>query len=108
MLPVGQTRHDDSLEIFQHRIERLGTLGRRTGKLGAYRTGSGSRLHGVLRHVCTIVGDPVDDAMTKATKLFRCHDGSRGVLDPAWLFTTGADLGYDRARSANSTGWPHE
>ena len=60
MLPVGDARHDDTVEVGQHVGERLG-LGRRV--FGQHRpnvAGLDLRSHRVLLDALHVVGDPVD------------------------------------------------
>ena len=61
MLPVRQPRNDDSLEIAEHRRERLRRLWRRGGKPGRDLPRLDVGKHALSRQRRPVVGDPVHD-----------------------------------------------
>ena len=73
MLPVGQSRHDDLVEIAENggegfRIER--GFG---GKLALDLARRGSRHHRQLGDASPVVGDPIDQLVSRLAKFFRSH-----------------------------------
>jgi hypothetical protein len=74
VLPLGQSRHDDLLEVGHHSVERFGLGGRMLGQLRPNITGLGRRKDALLGHtVFEELGDPIDHVVAVLTELFRRH-----------------------------------
>ena len=69
MLPVRQRGQQQAVDVLQHRVETLRLFGRRRWQAGQQRAGFDGRLDRSVGDVGAVVGDPVDDAMAKPTKI---------------------------------------
>jgi hypothetical protein len=73
MLPVRDVGLDQSGEVVEDALERLGRRGRGSGERRPHRAGLDLREHGIALEAVEIVGDAIGHAMRARTKLRRRH-----------------------------------
>ena len=86
MLPVRQAGQDDAIEVARGSASKdSGSIG---GAAGNWRFTSPGSVRAITGSVATrgaIVGDPVDQAMTRGAEFFRRHDSA---FYPGWTRCT--------------------
>src|SRR5690606_11951383 len=73
VLPVGDARNDDALEVGEDALERLAGHGLRRGQLCRDLAGPYLRPHRIPLDIGQIVRHPVDEGMAVAAKLVQVH-----------------------------------
>jgi hypothetical protein len=73
MVPLRESRDEDSLEIGQRPLEGLPFLGRRCRELRPNRAGDDLREDRVLERPVEVVGKPVHEAVAALAELLRGH-----------------------------------
>jgi len=75
VLPVHETRHDDTVEVRQHRGERLAAGRRFAGQQRSHVAWFHRGRHGVAFDSLEVAGDPVDEGVPVLTELVGGHGG---------------------------------
>jgi hypothetical protein len=76
-----QTFDDHTVDVGEHRLERLAAIGRVLGQEGPHLPRRDRGLHRELVHLLHVAGDPVDDGMAVAAEFLGGHVAGRVVHD---------------------------